>query len=68
MPPGFLAGGRPDRAGLRRLDSQRNWTSEFDNLMEQLREAIVTVNSTRIVDASFTEGLSSWITNAFSPF
>jgi len=65
MPPGFLAGGRPDRRGLRRLDSQRNWTSEFDNLMEQLRVAIVTVNSTR-VDASFAEGLSSWITSAMT--
>lgn len=65
MSPGFLAGGRPERRGLHRLNSQRNGTGKLDNLMEQLRVAIVTVNSTR-VDASFAEGLSSWITSAMT--
>ncbi|KAL6086469.1 hypothetical protein STEG23_013438, partial [Scotinomys teguina] len=37
-----------------------NWTGEFDNLMDQLRVAIVTVNSTW-VNAGLVEGLSSWI-------
>ncbi|KAL6087185.1 hypothetical protein STEG23_037635 [Scotinomys teguina] len=37
-----------------------NWTGEFDNLMDQLRVAIVTVNSTW-VNAGLAEGLSSWI-------
>lgn len=67
MSPGFLAGGRPERRGLHRLNSQRNGTGKLDNLMEQLRVAIVTVNSTR-VDASFAEGLSSWITFAMTHF
>ena len=33
-----------------------NWTGEFDTMMEQLRMAIVMVNSTR-VDAGMTEGI-----------
>ncbi|KAL6038664.1 hypothetical protein STEG23_001649 [Scotinomys teguina] len=40
------------------LSPQSNWTGEFDNLMDQLRVAIVTVNSTR-VNAELVEGLSS---------
>ena len=44
-----------------------NWTSEFDSLMDQLRVAIVNVNSTR-VDVSLAEGLSSWIVSAMNHF
>jgi len=40
-----------------------NWTGEFDFLMDQLRVAIVTVNSTR-VDVGLATGLSSWIAAA----
>lgn len=44
-----------------------NWIGEFDSLMDQLRVAIVTVNSAR-VDASLSEGLSSWIVSAMNHF
>ena len=42
-----------------------NWTEEFDTMMEQLRMAIVTANSTR-VDAGLATGLSSWIAAAMN--
>ncbi|KAK7809794.1 hypothetical protein U0070_008444, partial [Myodes glareolus] len=42
-----------------------SWTGEFDAVMEQLRVAIITVNSTR-VDAGMAEGLSSWISAAMN--
>ena len=42
-----------------------NRTGEFDAMMEQLRMAIVTVNSTR-VDAGMVEGLSAWISAAMN--
>ena len=42
-----------------------NRTGEFDAMMEQLRVAIVTVNSTR-VDAGIAKGLSSWISAAMN--
>ena len=44
-----------------------NWSGEFDSLMNQLRMAIVTVNSTRM-DTSLAEGLASWISTAVSHF
>ena len=44
-----------------------NWTGEFDFLMDQLRVAIVRVNST-CVDAPLSEGLSSWVTSAMNLF
>ncbi|XP_069915329.1 endogenous retrovirus group K member 25 Env polyprotein-like [Oryctolagus cuniculus] len=43
----------------------QNWSAEFDYTLEQLRLAVVTINSTR-VDVSFTSGLSSWICTAVS--
>ncbi|XP_060240155.1 C-type lectin domain family 6 member A-like isoform X2 [Meriones unguiculatus] len=42
-----------------------NWTGEFHTMMEQLRVAIVTVNSTR-VDPGLLTGLSSWIAAAMN--
>ena len=42
-----------------------NWTGEFDTMMEQLRVAIVIMNSTR-VDAGMAEGLSNWISAAMN--
>ena len=42
-----------------------NRTGEFGAIMEQLRVAIVTVNSTP-VDARMVEGLSSWISAAMN--
>ncbi|XP_060231984.1 cytochrome P450 3A1-like isoform X1 [Meriones unguiculatus] len=42
-----------------------NWTGEFDTTMEQLRVAIVTVNSTG-VDAGLATGLSTWIAAAMN--
>ena len=44
-----------------------NWTGEFDFLMDQLRVAIIRVNSTR-VDAPLSEGLSAWVTSAMNLF
>lgn len=42
-----------------------NWTGEFDSLIDQLRVAIVIVNSTH-VDAELATGLSSWIAAAMN--
>ena len=44
-----------------------NWSEGFDETLESLRAAVLAINSTR-VDLSLTEGLSSWITSAFSYF
>lgn len=40
-----------------------NWSGELERELEQLRTAIVAVNSIR-VDSRIAEGLSSWITTA----
>lgn len=40
-----------------------NWSGSFDDLMQNLRMAIVTINSTR-VDISMAEGLTTWIHQA----
>lgn len=45
----------------------QNWTAEFEQTLRELRTAIIQVNSTRL-DLSLTEGLSSWISSAFSFF
>lgn len=49
-------------ANLSKLSSYLlgNWSGEFEKELDQLRTAIVTVNSTR-VNSSIAEGLSSWI-------
>ncbi|XP_021008448.1 uncharacterized protein LOC110286466 [Mus caroli] len=44
-----------------------NWSEGFDETLESLRAAVLAINSTR-VDLSLTEGLSSWISSAFSYF
>ncbi|XP_076772890.1 uncharacterized protein LOC143435228 isoform X2 [Arvicanthis niloticus] len=44
-----------------------NWSEGFEETMESLRAAIVTINLTR-VDLSLTEGFSFWISSAFSFF
>ena len=44
-----------------------NWSERFDETLEALRAAVLKINSTR-VDLSLTEGLSSWISSAFSYF
>lgn len=44
-----------------------NWSGEFEETLEKLRVAVVTINSTR-VDLSMAEGLSSWIASTFSLF
>ena len=44
-----------------------NWSERFDETLEVLRAAVLKINSTR-VDLSLTEGLSSWISSAFSYF
>ena len=44
-----------------------NWSEGFDETLEALRVAVLKINSTR-VDLSLTEGLSSWISSAFSYF
>ena len=44
-----------------------NWSERFDETLEALRVAVLKINSTR-VDLSLTEGLSSWISSAFSYF
>ena len=44
-----------------------NWSERFDETLEALRAAVLRINSTR-VDLSLTEGLSSWISSAFSYF
>lgn len=45
----------------------QNWTFEFEQTLRELRVAILQVNSTRL-DLSLMEGLSSWISSAFSYF
>lgn len=45
----------------------QNWTTEFEQTLRELGTAIIQVNSTRL-DLSLTEGLSSWISSAFSYF
>ena len=42
-----------------------NWSGEFDHLLQELRTAIVHVNSTQ-VDVSFAAGLGTWIVNAMN--
>eukprot|EP00073_Rattus_norvegicus_P047811 XP_017450018.1 PREDICTED: uncharacterized protein LOC108351322 isoform X1 [Rattus norvegicus] len=44
-----------------------NWSTGFDKTLESLRAAVLAINSTR-VDLSLMEGLSSWISSAFSYF
>jgi hypothetical protein len=44
-----------------------NWSERFDETLEDLRGAVLKINSTR-VDLSLTEGLSSWILSTFSYF
>lgn len=44
-----------------------SWSAEFDETLEALRTAVLKINSTR-VDRSLTEGLSSWISSAYSYF
>ena len=44
-----------------------NWSKGFDETLEALRAAVLRINSTR-VDLSLTQGLSSWISSAFSYF
>ena len=44
-----------------------NWSERFDETVEALRAAVLKINLTR-VDLSLTEGLSSWISSAFSYF
>jgi hypothetical protein len=44
-----------------------NWSERFDEALEALRSAVLRINSTQ-VDLSLTEGLSSWISSAFSYF
>jgi MAD (mothers against decapentaplegic) family protein 1 len=44
-----------------------NWSKGFDETLEALRVAVLKINSMR-VDLSLTEGLSSWISSAFSYF
>jgi MAD (mothers against decapentaplegic) family protein 1 len=45
----------------------QNWTIEFEQTLWELRIAILQVNSTHL-DLSLTEGLSTWISAAFSYF
>lgn len=45
----------------------QNWTFEFEQTLRELRMAILQVNSTHL-DLSLMEGLSSWISSAFSYF
>lgn len=44
-----------------------NWSEDFDATLEDLRHAIVLINSTR-VDLSLAKGLQSWISSALSLF
>ena len=44
-----------------------NWSEGFNETLEALREAVLRIKSTG-VDLSLTEGLSSWISSAFSYF
>ena len=44
-----------------------NWSERFNETLEALRAAVLKINSTRM-DLSLTEGLSSWISSAFSYF
>ena len=44
-----------------------NWSEGFDETLEALRAAVLRINSIW-VDLSLTEGLSSWISSAFSYF
>jgi hypothetical protein len=40
---------------------------EFEQMLQELRVAILQVNSTRL-DLSLTKGFSTWISSAFSYF
>ena len=44
-----------------------NWSSEFEQILRDLRLAIVQINPTRL-DLFLTEGLSTWISSGFSYF
>ncbi|XP_060232769.1 uncharacterized protein LOC132651548 [Meriones unguiculatus] len=44
-----------------------NWPEGFEETLEELRAAVVTINSTP-VDLSLTDGLLSWASSAFSYF
>ncbi|XP_055468890.1 uncharacterized protein LOC129681031 [Psammomys obesus] len=44
-----------------------NWSENFDETLERLRAAMMAINATRL-DLSLTEGLSSWVSSAFSFF
>ena len=45
----------------------QNWTAEFEMTLQELRFAILQVNSTRM-DLSLTEGFSTWVSSIFSYF
>lgn len=45
----------------------QNWTQGFERTLRELRLSITQINSTRL-DLSLTEGLLTWISNAFSFF
>lgn len=45
----------------------RNWSEGFNETLKSLRAAVLRINSMQ-VDLSLTEGLSSWISSAFSYF
>ena len=45
----------------------QNWTMEFEQTLQELRVAILQVNSMRL-DPSLTKGFCTWISSAFSYF
>ena len=45
----------------------QNWTAEFEQTLQELRIAIIQVNST-CLDLSLIKGLPNWISSAFSFF
>lgn len=49
------------------LQLKTNWSRKFDQTLQELRTAIVEINSTRL-DLSLTEGFSSWVSSTLSYF
>jgi hypothetical protein len=45
----------------------QNWTTEFEQMLRELRVAILQVNSTHL-DPSLMKDFSTWISSAFSYF
>ena len=45
----------------------QNWTMEFEQTLQELRVAILQVNSMHL-ELSLTKGFSTWISSAFSYF